>query len=503
MRHVFLAGACFIALAGPLAGPAAAQPFRIALREDPDSLDPTLARTYVSRIVFAGLCDKLFDINAKLEIVPQLATGYEWADPKTLAIKLRPGVLFQDGTKMDAQAVKYSLERHLKMPGSFRRSEINAMDHVEVVDPLTVKVVLKQPSAPFLAQLTDRAGMIVSPKAAEAEGKDFQLKPVCAGPFKFVERVAQDHITLERFAQYWDAKDIHLDRVVYQTIPDSSIRLANLEAGSTELVEYVVPTDVDAVKKNPKLKLAMMDALGFQTITFNVANGPRAKTPIGQDARVRRAFERAIDRTALLQVVYNGLYAPAAQGIPPASPMHVASLKPQPRDVAAAKALLKEAGVKTPVVVHLTVPNNPDLRQVGEIVQAMAGEAGFDVQITASEYASALNAATRGDFEAFLTAWSGRVDPDGNLYQFLHTNGALNDTKYSNPTVDKTLEEAREVADTAKRRDLYGQMYAQETKDLPIMYLWFQKSIVGMQARVQGYRQVPDGIVRLQGVSLK
>src|SRR3954451_1340351 len=305
MRHLFLAAIC----AAAFAAPAAAQPFRIALREDPDSLDPTLARTYVSRIVFAGICDKLFDINDKLEIVPQLATSYEWTDPKTLVIKLRQGVLFHDGEKMDANAVKYSLDRHLNMQGSFRRSEINAMDHVEVVDPATVKIVLKQASSPFLAQLTDRAGMIVSPKAAEAAGKDFTLKPVCAGPFRFVERVPQDHITLERFPQYWDAANIKLDRVTYQTIPDSSIRLANLQAGSTELVEYIVPTDVDAVKKNPKLKIAMMDALGFQTVEFNVANGPRSKSPVGEDARVRQAFQKAIDRDALLQVVYNGLYA--------------------------------------------------------------------------------------------------------------------------------------------------------------------------------------------------
>src|SRR4051794_10718855 len=389
MRPLLLAAASLLAFAGA----ASAQNFRVALREDPDSLDPTLARTYVSRIVFAGICDKLFDINEKLEIVPQLATSYEWTDPKTLVIKLRQGVVFHDGEKMDANAVKYSLERHLNMPGSFRRSEINAMDHIEVVDPATVKIVLKQPSSPFLTQLTDRSGMIVSPKAAEAAGKDFGLKPVCAGPFRFVDRVPQDHITLERFPQYWDADKIKLDRVTYQTIPDSSIRLANLQAGSIELSENVVPTDVDAVKKDPRLKLAMMDALGFQTIEFNVANGPRAKTPIGQDARVRRAFEKAIDREALLQVVYNGLFAPAAQGIPPASPMHVANVKPERRDLEGAKALLKEAGVKTPVTVHLTVPNNPDLRQVGEIVQAMTAEAGFDVQITASEYASALDAA--------------------------------------------------------------------------------------------------------------
>ena len=498
MRRLFLA----TALAAISAAPLAAQPFRIALREDPDSLDPTFARTYVSRIVFAGLCDKLFDINEKLEIVPQLATSYEWTDPKTLTIKLRDGVLFQDGTKMDAASVKYSLERHLKMQGSFRRSEINAMDHVDVVDPLTVKVVLKEPSSPFLAQLTDRAGMIVSPKAAEAEGKDFQLKPVCAGPFRFVERVPQDHITLEKFPQYWDAANIHLDRVIYQIIPDSSVRLANLQAGSTDLVESIVPTDIAAVKRDGNLKLSTMDSLAFQTIEFNVGNGARAKAPIGQDARVRKAFELAIDRDALVQVVYNGLYAPTAQGIAAASPMHDDALKPQARDVAAARVLLQRAGVKLPVTVHLTVPNNPDLRQVGEVIQAMTGEAGFDVQITASEYASALNAATSGDFEAFVTAWSGRVDPDGNLYQFLHTGGALNDSHYSNAAVDQALEAARAVSDVGKRRELYEQMYAQEAKDLPILYLWYPKSIVGLRKTVQGFKQVPDGIIRLQGVSV-
>jgi len=499
MRHLLLAAA----VAFSFAGSAMAQtPFRIALREDPDSLDPTLARTYVSRIVFAGLCDKLFDIDAKLEVVPQLALSYEWTDPKTLTIKLRPGVVFHDGEKMDAAAVKYSLERHLTMQGSFRRSEINAMDHVDVVDPLTVRIVLKAPSSPFLSQLTDRAGMIVSPKAAEAEGKDFGLKPVCAGPFRFVERVPQDRIVLERFPQYWDAGNIHLDRVTYQPIPDSSIRLANLQAGGIELSEYIVPTDIDAVKGNAKLKLAVQDNIGFQTIEFNVGNGPRAKAPIGADARVRLAFEKALDVNALVQVVYNGLFDVTAEGISPESPMYVPNVKTPARDVEGAKALLKQAGVATPVVVHLTVPNNPDLRQVGEIMQSMAAEAGFDVQITASEYATALDAANRGDFEAFITAWSGRVDPDGNLWSFLHTGGGNNDMHYSNPDVDKALDDARVPSDPGQRRQLYAQVYAQEAKDLPIEYLWFTKNIVGMSARVNGFQQVPDGIIRLQGVSL-
>lgn len=143
-----VAAACLSVL---LATGAHAQTLRIALNSDPDILDPTLSRTVNGRVVYAALCDKLFDIDPKLNIVPQLATGYEWSDPCTLVIHLRPGVKFHDGEVMDAQAVKFSLERHLTMQGSFRRSEINSIDHVEVVDPATVRIVLKAPSAPFLA----------------------------------------------------------------------------------------------------------------------------------------------------------------------------------------------------------------------------------------------------------------------------------------------------------------------------------------------------------------
>ena len=201
-----------------LSAAAQAQTLRIGLREDPDILDPTLARTFVGRIVFAALCDKLFDINEKLEIVPQLATGYRWEDPKTLLITLRDEVKFHDGEPMDAEAVRYSLNRHLTLQGSFRRGEINTMEAVEVVDPKTVRIRLKEPSSPFLSQLTDRAGMIVSPKAAEAAGRNFGTTPVCAGPYRFVERVAQDRIVVERFPGYWTAQAIHIPRITYQPI---------------------------------------------------------------------------------------------------------------------------------------------------------------------------------------------------------------------------------------------------------------------------------------------
>src|SRR5262249_52233954 len=136
---------------------------RIGLAEDPDILDPTLARTYVGRIVFSSICDKLFDIDEKLNVVPQLALSHETAaDGKSVRIKLRPGVKFHDGETFDAEAAKFSLDRHMSLTGSFRKPELSAVDHVEVVDPLTIKLVLKTPFAPLLAQLTDRSGMMVA-----------------------------------------------------------------------------------------------------------------------------------------------------------------------------------------------------------------------------------------------------------------------------------------------------------------------------------------------------
>src|SRR5471032_1161704 len=176
-----------------LALPALAQGhLRIGIGDDPDVLDPTLSRTYTGRIVFASICDKLFDIDENLKIVPQLALSYDTsADGKAVTIKLRPGVKFHDGEPLDAAAAKYSIDRHLTMRGSYRKPEIGTVDSVDVIDPLTFRLNLKQPFSPLIAQLADRSGMIISPKAAEAAGDKFGLHPICAGPFTFVERVQQ------------------------------------------------------------------------------------------------------------------------------------------------------------------------------------------------------------------------------------------------------------------------------------------------------------------------
>src|SRR3954454_5670538 len=477
---------------------------RIGLAEDPDILDPTLARTYVGRIVFASLCDKLFDIDETLNIVPQLALAHETsADGKAVTIKLRPGVKFHDGEKLDAEAAKFSLERHLTMQGSFRKPELAAIDTVEVADPLTIKLHLKTPFSPLIAQLTDRAGMMVSPKAAKEEGDKFGLKPVCAGPYKFVERVQQDRIVVEKFADYWDKDNVQIDRITYLPVIDATVRLANLKSGGLDLIERLLATDIKEVRADSRLKLVAMPDLSYEGITINIANGDKAKNPLGANAKVRQALELSLDRDAINQVVFNGEFVPGNQWVSPESSYYQKSLPIPKRDVAKAKALIKEAGVATPITVDFMVPQGAERKAVAEVVQAMAAEVGIDMKIRVTEFATSLKQGEQGEYQAYLIGWSGRTAPDGNSYIFFKTKAPQNNSGISNPDVDKSLDDARLVSDPAKRKATYETAAKVVNTEIPILYLYHRKVLIAHTTRVEGFKAVPDGLLRVVGLSLK
>jgi peptide/nickel transport system substrate-binding protein len=476
---------------------------RIGLAEDPDILDPSVARTYVGRIVFSAFCDKLFDIDEKLNIVPQLALSHETsADGKEMTIKLRPGVKFHDGEPLDAEAAKFSIERHMTFPTSFRKSELASVDHVEVVDPLTIKLVLKTPFAPLIAQLTDRAGMMVSPKAAKEAGDKFGLHPVCAGPYKFVERVQQDRIVFEKFADYWNKDNIFIDRVVFLPINDATVRLANLKSGGLDLIERVLATDIKEVRADPKLKLSTALELGYLGLTINVGND-KNKGPLSQSEKVRQALDLSIDREALNQVVFNGEFTPGNQWVNPQHPYYQQAFPIPKRDVAKAKALLKEAGVTPPVSVDLMVPKGAENEAVAQVLQSMAAEAGFDLKIRVIEFATSFKQAQAGEFQIFQIAWSGRIDPDGNSYVFMHTKAPQNDGGYSNPEADKLMEDARLTSDFGQRKAIYEKLTKILLNDLPIIYLYHRKLLIAHTTRLEGYKQMPDGLVRVVGLKLK
>ena len=474
---------------------------RIGLNDDPDALDPTISRAYVGRLVFAAFCDKLFDVTPDMKIVPQLATGYEWAPGgRSVVLKLRPGVKFHDGEPFNAEAVRFNIERHLTTPGSFRKSEIGEIKSVDVVNDLTVRLNLSEPVVPLIAALTDRAGMMVAPKAARELGDKFGTRPVCAGPYKFVERVAQGKIVGERFADYWDKGNVHIDRVEFVPITDSTARLASLRSGDLQMIERVSPMDLAQIRADSRLKVVGVPELGYQMIPLNLANGPRAKV-LGSDVRVRQAIDLAIDRETLVKTVFNDEYIAGNQWVSPSSPFYDTKLPVRKRDVARARQLLREAG-QSNLAFTLIVPPERDRQEAALVIQAMLAEAGITMTIQTQENVTMLQNGRKGDFEAYFTFWSGRPDPDGNIFSFATCNGAQNDSKYCNQDVDALLTKARHVADTGERKKLYDQVTEILLRDLPRIHLWHRRVFTGLSARVQGFTPYPDGIIRLKELRL-
>src|SRR5881409_4356308 len=439
----------------------------VALNQDPDILDPTLARTYVGRIVFAHFCEKLYEIDEGLRISPQLAAALPAITDggRTVTIKLRAGVKFNDGTPMDADAVKFSLDRHRTLKGSNRASELAPVETVEVVDPLTVRLRLKAPYSPLVAQLTDRAGMPLSPTAVNKLGDKFGTAPVCVGPWQFTERVAQDRIVVEKSAHYFDPAQAKFDKIVFRIIPDDNVRLANLRSGDIDVMHQVSPTDATAIKREGRFEMTNVTGLGYQGITINLRNKTGKQnppgdlgTPLANDPRVREAFDYSIDREALNQVAWEGQYTPGCTPVSPVSPFYDKSRKCPVRDVARAKKLLADAGLAGGYSFEMTIINDPQQRRVGEVIQQMAREVGFTITLRAQEFASALTDNDDGKFQSFLIGWSGRVDPDGNIHQVQTCrrgdSGSLNTTHACDERIDALLNKAREATDLNQRRAL-------------------------------------------------
>ena len=497
--------ALLAALLGATAMSAGAQELRIGLAEDPDVLDPDQSRTFVGRIVYTALCDKLVDITPDLELIPQLATGWEWSEDNTsLTMQLREGVTFHDGTPFNAEAVAANIDRSQNLPESRRKSELASVTGVEVLGDYEIRFDMDAPDATLVAQFADRAGMMISPTAAEEMGLDFGAAPVCSGPFSFVERVAQDRIVLEAFPDYWNAEEINLSGVTYLPIPDGTVRFANLQSGDLDMVERLQATDMPQAEEAPDITVETATSLGYDGITFNVGNGENADNPFGADgALLRQALNLAIDREALNQVVFNGAMRPGNQQYSPDSSWYADDIPVPERDVEQARALLEEAGYGDGVELTMQHPNSPESLQIAQVIQAMAAEAGINISLNAKEFASMLADQTAGDYQASLVGWSGRVDPDGNIHQFMTTDGGINDSKYSNPEIDRILNAARETNDNAERQALYAEARAILNEDLPIVYLYHDTWIWALDDSVSGFVPYPDGMIRLEGVSLE
>ena len=484
-----------LTLALTAASTAAAETLVVGLDADPPRLDPALSTAFVDRQVMNQIFDKLVDIDEKLKVVPMVAKSWKVTNGGlTYTFKLNTGIKFADGTPLDAAAVKYSIERNMTLEGSARKGELGSVKDVTAPDAATVVITLKNPYGPLLAVLSDRSGMIVSPTAAKKAGADFANSPVGSGPFSFVSRKRQDNITLKANASYWRGKP-KLDGLVYRPFPDGDVRVANLLSGAVQVITPVDPKDIATIQKNPKLDVTTFQGLGFQGVWMNVTRPPF------NNKLVRQAFSATIDRDAVNKVVFLGTAKPAAGPFPPGTPAYSASIKVQAADIALAKKKLAQAGKPGVPFTLLTSPGAVNA-QLAQLFQAMASQAGFAVKIETVEFGTLLDRADKKNFDAVMLGWSGRADPDGNIYDFFHTGGSNNQAGYSNPAIDSLLEKARAQNAMSARTATYNVALGKILDDSPYAFTYFSSNTVGAVKNLSGLKLVPDGILRFYTADL-
>jgi len=478
---------------------------------EPDALDPTLARTFSGREVFLTFCEKLYDLNAKAQIVPQLASALPTIskDKLTVTIPLRKGIKFNDGTPFNAAAVVQTIQRDLTLTGSARKSEISPITSEQAVGQYRVVIHLSTPYSPLTAQFADRAGMIMSPAQLNKLGDKFAQGPICVGPFTYQSRVAGDSITVVKSPYYYNKKNVHLDKIVFKVENDAAAAAAALKAGDLQALDGIDSTQLQGIKADTNLRIIKETGLGYQGLTLNIGNKngllkgySNVGTPIASNANLREAFEMAIDRKAMNKVVFGGTVLPGCTPISPSSAWYDPSVKCTPYNPTQAKKLVAASGVSNPTV-HLMVPTGTAALRQAQFMQSEEAAVGIHLVIDSTDFVTSLSKADAGTYDTFQIGWSGRVDPDGNIYQFVATTGSQNDSGYSNPRVDLILNNARKASTNEARQVLYRAAQKLILADRPLIYLYHPVTRAGVSTSLKTVSLYPDTLLRVAFASYK
>ena len=474
----------------------------VSLDSNLKNLDPLLSSLVVDRQVMYMLYDSLVTIGPDLKIAPGLADSWDTSDPKALVFKLHPNVKFHDGTACDATAVKWNIDRILNSASSPRQPEISSVASCDVVDPLTVKLNLKSPAAQLLASLVDRAGMIVSPTAAQKAGDGFTTKPQNGGtgPFSFVEWLQDDHITVQKNPNYWrngaDGQPLpYLDKITYRVIIDENQRLNNLKTGDIDVCYRPPAKDNASIKKDSSFVYHDTPSLDFAGVLLNTTKEP-FNNPL-----LRQAAANAVDRNQILQTILYGVGAVSNGPVAPPMPAHDPNFTAFTFDVNKAKQLLQQAGMPNGFSFTLDITaGSPATESEAELIKSQLAQAGITANIESKEFTKLIDDAGSGNFQASLQGWSGRIDPDGNMYNQFHTGAALNYGKYSSQQVDTMLEQARQTYDQSQRNTLYRQANQIIAQDVAEIFISHGLAIELHSPKVRGYVNIADTIMRFAGV---
>jgi ABC-type transport system substrate-binding protein len=488
-------GPNLIGLARPsrgLAAPAREVHIRIAAVEpNIKNYDPHKGFSGLEHRVLYAVFDQLVRFDRKGNFLPGLAESWEWPDPKTLVLNLRRGVKFHDGTPFNAEAVVFNARRIMNpAEQSIVRGEWSGVEAVEASGEYRVRIAFKEPSPAFLAILTDRSGMMVSPTAARQLGEEFGTRPVGAGPFMLKEWTPGSHVTLVRNPQYWENGFPKADRMTIYQFKADEPAVRGLKAGGADFMQGVPAKDVDWIKASSGFDFVDAPTISLLIMSFNLTKAP------ADDVNLRRAIQAAIDRRAILKVVYGGIghLSPSVlpRGFWSVDPVMLAPAY----DPARAKQYLSQSRYRGE---RLSLVISPDDRIVraSQMVQQFLGDVGIQVEITPlpgpEQFARFF---TRGEFHGRIGGWSGRPDPHVNYFAIIGCGGAFNVPRprgYCDPKVEDLLHQGSSTQDRAQRQKAYSALdlhLNDQALYIPLVHdSWaaaVRKTLTGFQAYLFG-----------------
>ncbi len=458
---------------------AAAQTLTTATTSNPPTLDPQKTFNGFAFGVTTHVYETLFRVTPEGDVEGLLAAGWEYVDPDRLRVTLQEGVTFTDGTPLDAEAVKASLERLLDpataAPGRF---VVSAIGSVEVVDGSTVDIVTAEPFAPLLAHLAHPVTAIVP----VAHGDDLARQPVGSGPYVFDSWTQGDTVVLTANEGYWGGAP-EIERVVFRVIPEVSTQVVELRSGGIDVLFNIPADNYRQLENDAGLETNAFLGWGSVHVGFNTAH------PKLQDVRVRQAIAHAIDKQLIVEEFLGGLAEVGVAPIPPTVRFAASDLEePYPYDPDRAAQLLSEAGAEG-LSLTLDVYQNPDLEAVAQVLQAMLADVGVDLDVRVQEYAAYAETTAQDQVEMYATSWGTvTLDADYTLYAFFHSSEipTNNVARYSVPEVDDALEAARATPDDAQRAELYRMVQERALADVPMVTLYYPLSTSAKRPALQG-----------------
>ncbi|CRH37702.1 glutathione ABC transporter substrate-binding protein GsiB [Pantoea ananatis] len=497
-------------LSSAMALPAwAAQDAVIAVASNFTTLDPYDANDTLSQAVAKSFYQGLFGFDKDMKRINVLADSYQVSeDGLTYTIKLHSGVKFQDGTDFNAEAVKANLDRASNPDNHLKRYNLfKYIASTEAVDPVTVKITLKQPFSAFINILAHPAAAMISPAALKKYGKEIGFHPVGTGPFEFVTWNQTDFVKVKKWDGYWKKGYPKLDSITWRPVVDNNTRAAMLQTGEANFAFPVPYEQAKLLEKNSKLDVVVSPSIMQRYISLNVTQKPF------DNPKVREALEYAINRQALVKVAFAG-YATPATGIVPPSIEYAQTYPPIPYDPAKAKALLKEAGYPNGFETTLWSSHNHSTAQkVLQFVQQQLAQVGVKVKVTAMDAGQrAAEVEGKGQKESgvrmFYTGWSASTgEADWALTPLFATNAwppaIFNTAFYSNPKVDKDLADALKTTDSKQKAELYKD--AQDTiwNDHPWIPLVVEQLVSAHSKNLSGFYMMPDTSFSFDDAELK